>query len=683
MLMSAMDFVSTSIALTLAVTLAMLLIRHRNESLCEKKTRYHPVAGTALNQLINFPRLHHYMTELACKYTTYRLLHLCRSAVYTVDPANVEYMLKTNFVNYGKGLYLHSILSDVLGDGIFAVDGAKWRHQRKALSSEFSSKMLRDFSSAVFKLGAVKLSRVIATCDQAIDIQDLLMKSSLDSIVKILLGIELDSLCGTNEEGNRFSKAFDQANETALLRIIDIFWKIKRFLNIGREAALKENSIVIDQFVYNLIKSKIGIIHHLEDKQSLITKRDFVSRLLELNETDPKYLRDMVLSFMVAGKDSLAVTPSWFLYMMCKHLHIQEKIAQEVREVINLKDHSSVDELAACLTDEALKKMQYLHAALAETIRLYPAVPMDAKMCFSDDTWPDGFSIRKGDMVIYQPYAMGRMKFLWGDDAEEFRPERWLDKNGQFQDESPFKFTAFQAGPRICPGQEHAYMYMKIFAAVLLGSYMFKLADEKKVVNYKTMSKHLLLSLLYKLPGLGFKIMSSVQNVLMRMYSIRLWLFELCSVHTSKIDAVRKSELPLKKKETLFQGFWKRKRPIQSILKTWGMQRSVFSDDTWPDEFSVKKGDMVAYQPYAMGRMKFLCGDDAEGFGQRDGSIKIALSSQKALSNSVFQAGPRIFLGKEFAYREMKIFSAVLLRYYTFKLSEKKIGVNYRTMINL
>ncbi|XP_024157192.1 cytochrome P450 704C1 isoform X2 [Rosa chinensis] len=427
------------------------------------------------------------MTELACRYKTYRLLDLSRSAVYTVDPANVEYMLKTNFANYGKGLYMHSILSDVLGNGIFAVDGGKWRHQRKALSSEFSTKMLRDFSSAVFKLGAVKLARVIATCDQAIEIQDLLMKSSLDSIIKILLGIELDSLSGTNEEGNRFSIAFDQANETTMFRFVDIFWKIKRFLNIGREAVLRENSSVIDQFVYKLIKSKIEIMHHLEDKQSLITKRDFVSRLLDSNETDPKYLRDMVLSFMVAGKDSLAVTPSWFLYMMCKHLQIQEKIAQEVREVINLKDNSSVDELAASLTDEALKKMQYLHAALTETIRLYPAVPMDAKMCFSDDTWPDGLSVKKGDVIVYQPYAMGRMKFLWGDDAEEFRPERWLDKNGQFQDESPFKFTAFQAGPRICPGQEHAYMYMKIFSAVLLGSYIFKLADETKVVNYKTM----------------------------------------------------------------------------------------------------------------------------------------------------------------------------------------------------
>lgn len=68
----------------------------------------------------------------------------------------------------------------------------------------------------------------------------------------------------------------------------------------------------------------------------------------------------------------------------------------------------------------------------------------DAKICFSDDTLPDGYSVRKGDMIAYQPYAMGRMKVIWGDDAEKFRPERWLNENGVFQPESPFKFSAFQ-----------------------------------------------------------------------------------------------------------------------------------------------------------------------------------------------------------------------------------------------
>ncbi|XP_062008640.1 cytochrome P450 704C1-like isoform X2 [Rosa rugosa] len=450
--MSVMDFLSISlhpISISLAaILLAMFMVRPHARRLCEKRKRYHPVAGTVLNQLINFSRLHHYMTELACKYTTYRLLGFFRSEVYTSDPANVEYMLKTNFVNYGKGLYHHSILSDIAGDSIFTVDGESWQHQRKLSSYEFSTKIMRDFSLQVFRTNAVKLARIISeaiTFDQAIEIQDLFMKSSLDSIVRIFLGIDLDTMGGTNEEGIRFSYVFNEVNEFILYRYVDFFWKIKRFLNIGSEAVLKNHIKVIDQFMYTLIKSKMDALHQSEDNLPL-KKRDFISRLLEMKETNPKYIKDMGVNFIIAGKDTVATALSWLFYMLCKYPRIQEKISQEVREATNMKDNSSMDELAASLTEEVLDKMQYLHAALTETLRLYPAVPVNAKVCFSDDTWPDGFSVKKGEMVVYQPYAMGRMKYLWGDDAEEFRPERWLDENGIFQPESPFKFTVFQQG---------------------------------------------------------------------------------------------------------------------------------------------------------------------------------------------------------------------------------------------
>jgi cytochrome P450 len=66
------------------------------------------------------------------------------------------------------------------------------------------------------------------------------------------------------------------------------------------------------------------------------------------------------------------------------------------------------------------------------------------KECFSDDVLPNGFSVGKGDIVFFSSYGMGRMEYLWGDDAQVFRPERWLDEHGVFQPESPFKFTAFQ-----------------------------------------------------------------------------------------------------------------------------------------------------------------------------------------------------------------------------------------------
>uniref|UniRef100_A0A2P2JM78 Cytochrome P450 704C1 n=1 Tax=Rhizophora mucronata TaxID=61149 RepID=A0A2P2JM78_RHIMU len=218
-----------------------------------------------------------------------------------------------------------------------------------------------------------------------------------------------------------------------------------------------------------------------------VKKDDILSRFLQGTHTDQTYLRDIVLNFVIAGKDTTAVTLSWFIYMLCKHPAVQEKVAIEVREATTMDRITTFEECAASVSEEALEKMNYLHAAITESLRLYPAVPVDAKSCLSDDTWPDGYSVRKGDLVAYQPYSMGRMKFIWGDDAREYKPERWLDEDGVFQPESPFKFTAFQAGPRICLGKEFAYRQMKIFSSVLLGSFIFKLTDENKAVNYRTM----------------------------------------------------------------------------------------------------------------------------------------------------------------------------------------------------
>lgn len=82
------------------------------------------------------------------------------------------------------------------------------------------------------------------------------MKSALDSIFKVGFGAELNSLSGTDEFGTRFTKAFDDSNQITYRRYVDIFWKVKRFLNVGLEASLKKNIKIIDDFVYQLIRYK-------------------------------------------------------------------------------------------------------------------------------------------------------------------------------------------------------------------------------------------------------------------------------------------------------------------------------------------------------------------------------------------------------------------------------------------
>ncbi|XP_074288030.1 cytochrome P450 704C1-like [Silene latifolia] len=172
---------------------------------------------------------------------------------------NVEYILKTNFDNYGKGDYNYGHLSYLLGDGIFAVDGDKWRNQRKVSSYDFSTRNLRDFSSTIYREKAMKLANVISNAvksGNSIDIQDLFMRSTLDSIFKVGFGVDLDTTCGSNEEGKRFTQAFDDASAISLYRYVDVFWPIKKFLNIGLEAKLKHDIRIVNDFVYKLIINK-------------------------------------------------------------------------------------------------------------------------------------------------------------------------------------------------------------------------------------------------------------------------------------------------------------------------------------------------------------------------------------------------------------------------------------------
>ncbi|KAL6004725.1 hypothetical protein ACLOJK_005280 [Asimina triloba] len=467
---------------------------------------YAPVVGTVFHRVFYVTRLYDQQTDVARKHRTFRLLGLAQSEVFTADPRNIEHVLKTYFDDYNKGEHNHGIMRDLFGDGIFNSDGDGWRQQRKLASFEFSTRVLRDFSCHVFRKNAVKLAGIIAdlgATKQAFDIQDLLMKCTLDSIFKVGFGVDLNCLDGTSKAGNEFIKAFDDSSALVSWRYVDFLWKIKRFLNLGSKAVLRKNIKAIDGFVYGVIREKR---RKLSNQIHCNEKEDILSRFLVESEKNPtkmtdKYLRNVILNFIIADKDTTANTLSWFLYMMCKNPLIQEKIAQQVRDVLLMdenSDHGSsntVDDFARKITDSTLDKDAVSPRSTGRDFEAASSCScgnfslladlMDGKCAAKDDILPDGYRVKKGDGVYYVAYAMGRMTYLWGDDAEEFRPERWL-QNGLFQPESPFKFVSFHGGPRICLGKEFAYRQMKITAMVLLGFFRFQLDDEKKQVKYRT-----------------------------------------------------------------------------------------------------------------------------------------------------------------------------------------------------
>ena len=247
-------------ALLLAAGLAVLAIGSYLAAIVVGRgaARYPPVAGTVFHQVYHLRRLHDYYTDLFREHATFRLLAPGRRQIYTSDTAVVEHILRTNFANYGKGASHYDKTSDLFGDGIFTADGDKWRQQRKIASYDFSTRALRDFSGGVFNRDAAKLAHIVsgnAAAKQPVDFQDLLMKATMDSIFTIAVGVDLDTLSGS-DEGSRFAAALDDASEFTLLRFVNAFWKVSRFLNVGAEAALRRRIEVVDEFMYKRIRAR-------------------------------------------------------------------------------------------------------------------------------------------------------------------------------------------------------------------------------------------------------------------------------------------------------------------------------------------------------------------------------------------------------------------------------------------
>nr|XP_029119641.1 cytochrome P450 704B1 [Elaeis guineensis] len=494
------------------VVISWILI-HRWSQRNHKGPKTWPIIGAAIEQLRNYDRMHDWLAEYLSVSKTITVSMPFTSFTYIADPANVEHVLKTNFNNYPKGELYRSYMDVLLGDGIFNADGDMWRKQRKTASFEFASKNLRDFSTKVFREYALKLSNILCQSsinNQDMDVQDLFMRMTLDSICKVGFGVEIGTL-SPNLPDNSFAQAFDAANIIVTLRFIDPFWRIKRFLRTGSEALLEQSIKVVDEFTYDVIRKRKAEIERARasGKHKQI-KHDILSRFIELGEepdsgfSDEKSLRDVVLNFVIAGRDTTATTLSWFIYMVMTHPAVADKLYFELRayeeerakeekvKVISYVTNdvksfrSRVDQFAELLNYDSLGRLVYLHACITETLRLYPAVPQDPKGVLVDDVLPDGTQVKAGGMVTYVPYSMGRMEYNWGPDAASFRPERWF-KNGMLQSVSPFKFTAFQAGPRICLGKDSAYLQMKMTLAILCRFFTFTLVPNHPV-KYRMMT---------------------------------------------------------------------------------------------------------------------------------------------------------------------------------------------------
>ncbi|KAI9987961.1 hypothetical protein PInf_024221 [Phytophthora infestans] len=391
------------------------------------------------------------------------------------SPEIIEDILSKSF---GKGEYVHEVLSDLIGDGVFAVDGHKWMQQRKTASSLFSMRELKESMATVVQENVNTLNDILEHSmdnGESLDLFHLLNRYTFEVISEIAFGIKFGGLVSKSE--HPVEAAFNFVQQRMFERFLEPMWlwKLQRWLDVGSEHRLRKSIQIIDNTCYDMISRSM---EERKTAGSVATdgKRNIISLFLDGasddaksdQDLDPKYLRDIVVSFMTAGRDTTTAALSWFFYTVSQHPEVEEKIRDEI--------FSKIPELAngviSSPSTSQVNDLLYLEATVKEVLRLYPSIPSNIREALEDVILCDGTVVKAGEAVSWSAYSMGRMPQVWGPDAKEFKPERWIDAStGKLVGVPSFKYPLFNAGPRTCLGTKLVMMELKITAASVLSKY--------------------------------------------------------------------------------------------------------------------------------------------------------------------------------------------------------------------
>ena len=181
-------------------------------------------------------------------------------------------------------------------------------------------------------------------------------------------------------------------------------------------------------------------------------------------------ITDMVMNFIIAGRDTTAAALSWTVYELLENPAALTKLLAEAESY--LADHHSGTPFCELDSEEQFtmleKGLPYCKAVAHEALRLHPSVPKEVKYCVADDVLPDGTAIRPGTAVLWAPYAMGRDPTLWPDPLK-FDPDRWFE--AVTDDVSSLhrpttvkdhKYPVFNVGQRLCIGRSLALLEIQL-----------------------------------------------------------------------------------------------------------------------------------------------------------------------------------------------------------------------------
>ncbi|RDX45100.1 cytochrome P450 [Lentinus brumalis] len=442
--------------------------------------------------------------------------------LYVFDPLAMHHVVVKDAHIFPMPAWVVKFNRIRFGPGIVASLGDNHRRQRKMLNPVFSIAHMRGmvpiFNDVGHKLVKALEDRVSGHAGPVeMDMLAWMGRTALELIGQAGLGYSFDPLVADTPDD--FAMAI-KAIPATMSKLNHLRRLVPYLPDIGSDATRRKVMGMIPQSGLQELSRIVGILHRrsveiYEDRKRALAQgdeavtrqigegKDIMSILMRANlsaSEGDRLPEDQVIAqmstFIFAGMDTTSNALSRTLCLLAAHPDAQEKLRKEVLEASKGGD----------LDYDGLESLRYLDAVCRETLRLHPPVTNMFRETLQDAVLPlsqpirglDGTTVReipvpKGTPVCVGMFSSNRNKVLWGEDAGEWKPERWLTAlpDGIAGAKIPGVYSnlmTFSGGGRACIGFKFSQLEMKVVLCLLVSKFNFELSDKPVVWNLSNIS---------------------------------------------------------------------------------------------------------------------------------------------------------------------------------------------------
>jgi cytochrome P450 len=338
---------------------------------------------------------------------------------------------------YPKPEFQSDALGDLLGEGLLLSEGDTWQRQRELTSPAFAMSRLGSFTDRIVDHADAMLSGWSE--GTRIDVEQEMTAVTLDVIADLMLGVELDA--------NRIETVRESLDPLgAQFEPDPLSFATPEWVPMPGDREYQQALATLEGVVDDIIATR-----RESTSEGDMDMLSILLRAQNRGEQSDQQLRDEVVTMLLAGHDTTALTLTYTWHLLAQHPRVRERVHEELATVIG-DDRPTMDDV---------EELEYVEWVIDEAMRLYPPV----YTLFREAAEPvelSGYAVPEGAALMLPQWAVHRSP-RWWDDPDSFDPERW--RTDRVAERPRFAYFPFGGGPRHCIGKHLAKLEAQLILA--------------------------------------------------------------------------------------------------------------------------------------------------------------------------------------------------------------------------